>query len=83
MRAELLLQTIDDSDFNIVISNTRKLCQKKEGKEDKPTDVYLEATPSSLMSTATMMIAMCGMMQRLWITSVLKNCVVYLSWVCM
>lgn len=42
-----------------------------------------EATPSSLMSTATMMIAMCGMMQRLWITSVLKNCVVYLSWGCM
>lgn len=67
------LQTIDDSDFNIVISNNQKIIVKKKRKEDKPTDVLFGSDSSSLMSTATMMIAMCGMMQRLWITSVLKT----------
>ena len=33
------LQTIDDSDFNIVISNNQKIIVKKKRKEDKPTDV--------------------------------------------
>ena len=33
------LQTIDDSDFNIVISINQKIIVKKKRKEDKPTDV--------------------------------------------
>lgn len=33
------LQTIDDSDFNIIISNNQKIIVKKKRKEDKPTDV--------------------------------------------
>ena len=33
------LQTIDDSDFNIVISNNQKIIVKKKRKKDKPTDV--------------------------------------------
>ena len=33
------LHTIDDSDFNIVISNTQKIIVKKKRKESKPGDV--------------------------------------------
>lgn len=33
------LHTIDDSDFNIVISNNQKIIVKKKRKEDKPADV--------------------------------------------
>ncbi len=33
------LHTIDDSDFNIVISNNQKIIVKKKRKEDKPVDV--------------------------------------------
>lgn len=34
------LHTIDDSDFNIVISNNQKIIVKKKRKEDKPADVF-------------------------------------------
>lgn len=33
------LHTIDDSDFNIVISNNQKIIVKKKRKEDTPTDI--------------------------------------------
>ncbi|MEA5042996.1 MAG: DEAD/DEAH box helicase family protein [Petrimonas sp.] len=33
------LHTLDDSDFNIIISNTQKIVVKKKRKEDKPADV--------------------------------------------
>lgn len=33
------LHTLDDSDFNIIISNTQKIIVKKKRKEDKPADV--------------------------------------------
>lgn len=33
------LHTLDDSDFNIIISNTQKIIVKKKRKESKPTDV--------------------------------------------
>lgn len=33
------LQTIDDSDFNIIISNNQKIIVKKKRKKDKPADV--------------------------------------------
>lgn len=33
------LHTIDDSDFNIIISNNQKIIVKKKRKESKPTDV--------------------------------------------
>ncbi len=35
----MTLHTIDDSDFNIVISNNQKIIVKKKHKEDTPTDV--------------------------------------------
>lgn len=35
----ITLHTIDDSDFNIVISNNQKIILKKKRKADKPTDV--------------------------------------------
>lgn len=35
----ITLHTIDDSDFNIVISNNQKIIVKKKRKDDKPTDV--------------------------------------------
>jgi len=35
----ITLHTIDDSDFNIVISNNQKIIVKKKRKTDKPTDV--------------------------------------------
>ena len=37
------LQTIDDSDFNIVISNNQKIIVKKKRKEDKPADILFGA----------------------------------------
>lgn len=33
------LQTIDDSDFNIIISNTQKIIVKKKRKEAKPSEI--------------------------------------------
>lgn len=33
------LHTLDDSDFNIIISNTQKIIVKKKRKESKPTDL--------------------------------------------
>lgn len=33
------LHTLDDSNFNIIISNTQKIIVKKKRKEDKPADV--------------------------------------------
>lgn len=33
------LHTLDDSDFNIIISNTQKIIVKKKRKEDKPANV--------------------------------------------
>lgn len=35
----ITLHTIDDSDFNIVISNNQKIIVKKKRKTDKPTDM--------------------------------------------
>ena len=35
----ITLHTIDDSDFNIVISNNQKIIVKKKRTEDKPTDI--------------------------------------------
>lgn len=43
------LHTIDDSDFNIIISNTQKIIVKKKRKEDKPADVLFKS--GSLLST--------------------------------
>ncbi len=37
------LHTIDDSDFNIVISNNQKIIVKKKHKDDKPADVLFGA----------------------------------------
>lgn len=42
------LHTLDDSDFNIIISNTQKIIVKKKRKESKPTDVLFGA--GSLLS---------------------------------
>lgn len=36
------LHTIDDSDFNIVISNTQKIIVKKKRKDPKPVDVLFD-----------------------------------------
>lgn len=36
------LHTIDDSDFNIIISNTQKIIVKKKRKEPKPADVLFD-----------------------------------------
>lgn len=36
------LHTIDDSDFNIVISNTQKIIIKKKRKDQKPVDVLFD-----------------------------------------
>ena len=38
------LQTIDDSDFNIVISNNQKIIVKRKRKEDTPTDILFGQT---------------------------------------
>jgi type III restriction enzyme, res subunit len=42
------LHTIDDSDFNIVISNNQKIIVKKKRKDDKPTDILFSG--GSLLS---------------------------------
>ena len=42
------LHTIDDSAFNIIISNNQKIIVKKKRKEDKPTDVLFSG--SSLLA---------------------------------
>ena len=36
------LQTLDDSDFNIIISNNQKIIVKKKRKADKPADVLFK-----------------------------------------
>lgn len=38
----LTLHTLDDSDFNIIISNTQKIIVKKKRKDDKPADVLFK-----------------------------------------
>ena len=43
------LHTLDDSDFNIIISNTQKIIVKKKRKADKPADVLFKA--GSLLSS--------------------------------
>lgn len=43
------LHTLDDSDFNIIISNTQKIIVKKKRKADKPVDQLFKQ--SSLLST--------------------------------
>ncbi len=43
------LQTIDNSDFNIIISNTQKIIVKKKRKEDKAVDVLFKQ--GSLLSS--------------------------------
>ncbi len=46
--AGVTLHTIDNSDFNIVISNNQKIIVKKKRKEDTPTDILFGQ--SSLLS---------------------------------
>ena len=43
------LHTLDDSDFNIIISNTQKIIVKKKRKADKPVDVLFKS--GSLLSS--------------------------------
>ena len=43
------LSTLDDSDFNIIISNAQKIIVKKKRKVDKPADVLFQS--GSLLST--------------------------------
>lgn len=43
------LHTIDDSKFNIIISNNQKIILKKKHKAEKPTDLLFEG--GSLLST--------------------------------
>lgn len=43
------LHTLDDSDFNIIISNTQKIIVKKKRKADKPADVLFKR--GSLLSS--------------------------------
>ena len=43
------LSTLDDSDFNIIISNTQKIIVKKKRKEDKPADILFRT--GSLLSS--------------------------------
>lgn len=43
------LSTLDDSDFNIIISNTQKIIVKKKHRADKPADVLFAS--GSLLST--------------------------------
>ena len=44
----ITLHTIDDSDFNIIISNNQKIIVKKKRKADKPVDVLFG--PGSLLA---------------------------------
>jgi hypothetical protein len=43
------LHTLDDSDFNIIISNTQKIIVKKKRKADKPADILFKQ--GSLLSS--------------------------------
>lgn len=43
-----ILHTIDDSDFNIIISNTQKIIVKKKHKEEKPGQLFFSGTGSLL-----------------------------------
>lgn len=43
-----ILHTIDDSDFNIIISNTQKIIVKKKRKESTPTETLFAGTGSLL-----------------------------------
>ena len=45
----MVLHTIDNSDFNIVISNTQKIILKKKHKQENPAEMLFKA--SSLLST--------------------------------
>lgn len=45
-----ILHTIDDSDFNIIISNTQKIIVKKKRKEETPGQMLFDGS-SSLLST--------------------------------
>lgn len=46
--AGTILHTIDDSDFNIIISNTQKIIVKKKRKESTPTETLFAGTGSLL-----------------------------------
>ena len=46
--AGTILHTIDDSDFNIIISNTQKIIVKKKRKESTPTEALFAGTGSLL-----------------------------------
>ena len=46
--AGTILHTIDDSDFNIVISNTQKIIVKKKRKEETPGQLLFKGTGSLL-----------------------------------
>lgn len=46
--AGTILHTIDDSDFNIIISNTQKIIVKKKRKEATPTETLFAGTGSLL-----------------------------------
>ena len=48
--AGTILHTIDDSDFNIIISNTQKIIVKKKHKEETPGQMFFDGS-SSLLST--------------------------------
>ncbi|MDO4922338.1 MAG: DEAD/DEAH box helicase family protein [Phascolarctobacterium sp.] len=43
-----VLNTIDDSDFNIIISNTQKIIVKKKRKEETPGQVFFNGSASLL-----------------------------------
>jgi type III restriction enzyme len=44
----MTLHTLDDSEFNIIISNTQKIIVKKKRKDDKPADILFKS--GSLLS---------------------------------
>lgn len=46
--AGTILHTIDDSDFNIIISNTQKIIVKKKRKEATPTEMFFNDAGSLL-----------------------------------
>lgn len=46
--AGTILHTIDDSDYNIIISNTQKIIVKKKRKESTPTETLFAGTGSLL-----------------------------------
>ena len=58
--AGTILHTIDDSDFNIIISNTQKIIVKKKRKESTPTETLFAVPdhcflPYTAQTTMTMM----------------------------